>query len=98
MGKNRAPQVWSQAATEHQVWFGSVGPVTQQLEQKRSLRDEKPVTLDNSPLREKRIDDSVSQRVDGQLRDPLEILSTADATRENGSENENATRWEENTI
>lgn len=36
----------------------------------------------NSPLGEKRIDDSVSQRIDGQLWDPLEILSTANRRRQ----------------
>lgn len=36
---------------------------------------------DNSPLRKEGIDDSVSQRIDGQLRDPLEIFSTADVSR-----------------
>lgn len=32
----------------------------------------------DSPLREEGIDDSVSQRIDGQLGDPLEIFSAAD--------------------
>lgn len=37
---------------------------------------------DDSPLREEGVDDSVSQRIDGQLGDPLEILSAADKTDE----------------
>lgn len=35
----------------------------------------------DSPLREEGIDDSVSQRIDGQLWDPLEIFSTAGPTK-----------------
>lgn len=33
---------------------------------------------DGSPLREEGVDDSVSQRIDGQLWDPLEIFSAAE--------------------
>lgn len=36
---------------------------------------------DDSPLWEERVDDPVSERIDGQLRDPLEIFSTAETRR-----------------
>lgn len=36
---------------------------------------------DSSPLGEEGVDDSVSQRIDGQLWDPLEIFSAADRKR-----------------
>lgn len=41
---------------------------------------------DSSPLREERVDDSVSQRIDGQLWDPLEIFPTADGRHDNSEQ------------
>lgn len=45
---------------------------------KQDFQKQQTNNRDSSPLRKERIDDSVSQRIDGQLRDPLEIFSTAD--------------------
>lgn len=44
---------------------------------KQDLQQLQPNNRDNLPLGKEGIDDSVSQRIDGQLWDPLEIFSTA---------------------
>lgn len=52
---------------------------------KVSKKKKQTKNRDNSPLREERVDDSVSQRIDGQLWDPLEIFPTANRRRHHNS-------------
>lgn len=47
-------------------------------QQQQAFQRQQTNNRGSSPLRKERIDDSVSQRIDGQLWDPLEIFSTAD--------------------
>lgn len=84
-----ASQVCSRAATSKKplmASFSSVVALTQTYNAhscvgKQDFQKQQTNNRDSSPLRKERIDDSVSQRIDGQLRDPLEIFSTADRIR-----------------